>query len=374
MISDVMYVTGINLQQALRKISKYTERTILIEELIKAYGLFSKLTVVESQPASEDEIRTFHSEAYIDFVKKAENESLEGCEDLVDEGEEFGLGYDCPIFPNMFTAICELAGASLSGAKLLNKKKCKIAINWAGGWHHAKKDEAAGFCYVNDIVLAITELRKEFEKVLYLDFDLHHGDGVEEAFAYTSKVFCLSIHKHSAGFYPGTGGLDSAGSGSGKYHTVNIPLKDGIQDEQYCNLVCKLLEDVFSKYNPDCVVCQFGVDGLYGDPMRCFNLSLQSYGTCLKTVLNWNKPSLILGGGGYNPANVARCWAFLTSLIVEEELSNEIPDHKYLLAYGPDYELNIIPGKRIDFNKQEELDEILRKITSNLQAIYDASE
>lgn len=88
----------------------------------------------------------------------------------------------------------------------LNKEATDIAINWAGGLHHAKKSEASGFCYVNDIVLAILELLKYHQRVLYIDIDIHHGDGVEEAFYTTDRVMTCSFHKYGE-YFPGTGDL-----------------------------------------------------------------------------------------------------------------------------------------------------------------------
>lgn len=121
-----------------------------------------------------------------------------------------------------------------------------MAINWAGGWHHAKRSEASGFCYLNDIVLAIHHLLTHTSslsndlyptnlgRVLYLDFDLHHGDGVEEAFWYSPRVVTFSVHHASPGFFPGTGTYTSTdldghylfpnGANRGKFSAFNLPL------------------------------------------------------------------------------------------------------------------------------------------------------
>ena len=107
-----------------------------------------------------------------------------------------------------------------------------IAINWAGGLHHAKKREASGFCYINDIVLGILELLRTVPRVLYIDIDCHHGDGVEEAFYTTNRVMTCSFHKYGE-FFPGTGTLQDRGRGKGKGYAVNVPLKDGVTDESF---------------------------------------------------------------------------------------------------------------------------------------------
>ena len=110
--------------------------------------------------------------------------------------------------------------------------QCDIAINWAGGLHHAKKREASGFCYVNDIVLGILEMLRTVPRVLYIDIDCHHGDGVEEAFYTTDRVMTCSFHKFGE-YFPGTGTQHDQGRGKGRGYALNIPLKDGITDEAY---------------------------------------------------------------------------------------------------------------------------------------------
>ena len=115
-------------------------------------------------------------------------------------------------------------------AKQITSGACDIAINWAGGLHHAKKREASGFCYINDIVLAILELLRTYPRVLYIDIDCHHGDGVEEAFYTTDRVLTCSFHKFGE-YFPGTGHVDDHGRNKGLGYAVNVPLRDGLTDE-----------------------------------------------------------------------------------------------------------------------------------------------
>lgn len=116
------------------------------------------------------------------------------------------------MFENMyeFSQIC--AGASIDSAIAINHGEADICVNWAGGFHHAKKGEASGFCYINDIVLSIIELLKYHERVVYVDIDVHHGDGVEEAFYTTNRVMTVSFHKFG-NFFPGTGDIKDCGVG-----------------------------------------------------------------------------------------------------------------------------------------------------------------
>ncbi|KDO51347.1 hypothetical protein CISIN_1g0130381mg, partial [Citrus sinensis] len=117
----------------------------------------------------------------------------------------YNLGEDCPVFENLFEFCQIYAGGTIDAARRLNNQLCDIAINWAGGLHHAKKCEASGFCYINDLVLGILELLKYHARVLYIDIDVHHGDGVEEAFYFTDRVMTVSFHKFGDLFFPGTG-------------------------------------------------------------------------------------------------------------------------------------------------------------------------
>ena len=130
-------------------------------------------------------------------------------------------------------AFCQASsGGSIGGAVKLNRAHADVSINWAGGLHHAKKCEASGFCYANDIVLAILELLKHHKRVLYIDIDIHHGDGVEEAFYTTDRVMTVSFHKFGE-YFPGTGDVKDIGANNAKGYSVNFPLKDGMDDASY---------------------------------------------------------------------------------------------------------------------------------------------
>ncbi|KOB64629.1 Histone deacetylase, partial [Operophtera brumata] len=165
------------------------------------------------------------------------------------------------------------------------------------------------FCYVNDIVIAILELLKYHPRVLYIDIDVHHGDGVQEAFYLTDRVMTVSFHKYGNYFFPGTGDMYEIGAESGRYYSVNVPLKEGIDDQSYV---------------------QCGADSLAGDRLGCFSLSTRGHGECVKFVKNLNVPTLVVGGGGYTLRNVARCWTYETSLLVDDNISNELPYTEYL--------------------------------------------
>nr|XP_021156430.1 histone deacetylase 8 isoform X1 [Columba livia] len=299
----------------------------MVHSLIEAYSLLDQMKIVKPKVASMEEMASFHTDAYLQHLQKVSEEG----DDDHPESVEYGLGYDCPATEGIFEYAAAVGGATITAAQCLLDGKCKVAINWPGGWHHAKKDEASGFCYLNDAVLGILRLRQKFDRVLYIDLDLHHGDGVEDAFSFTSKVMTVSLHKFSPGFFPGTGDVTDVGLGKGRYYSVNVPIQDGIQDEKYYQICETVLKEVYAAFSPNAVVLQLGADTIAGDPMCSFNMTPEGVGKCLKYVLQWQLATLILGGGGYNLANTARCWTYLTGLILGRTLSSEIPDHEVIL-------------------------------------------
>lgn len=342
------------------------DRTSAVFSLIKAYDLLRNFTILKSKPASFEELCNFHSSDYIGYLEKINYSYTPD-----DEIElEFGLGYDCPPIDGIYDYCCAIGGSTLSAARALTDRTVDIAVNWCGGWHHAQRDEAEGFCYVNDIALGILELRKTFENILYFDLDIHHGNGVENCFSYTKRVMTVSLHLYEPGFYPGTGSEKEVGHGSGAYYSVNAPLLSGTSDSTYIDIFDWLLNSVLEKFKPDAIVIQCGADGLSGDPVgQNFNLSLKAYGHCLKQVLNLKKPTLVLGGGGYHIANTARCWAYLSSVVVGATLNTDIPEHELFTIYGPTFELPVSISNRKDTNTIEYINKLKETISLNLQKI-----
>jgi acetoin utilization deacetylase AcuC-like enzyme len=210
-----------------------------------------------------------------------------------------------------------------------------------GGRHHAKREEASGLCFVNDAVLGLLQLVNHFERVLYIDIDVHHGDGTEEAFKYSKQVLTLSCHLHEPGFYPGSGAIDEIGEGKAKYYTINVPFREGIVDAQYTKLFDTVIAEAVAAFKPKAVVMVSGADCLAGDPLGGFSLTLHGVEHCFKTLLSLQLPMLLLGGGGYNLQNVSRMASILTALSLDIQLPEKIPSHSNLFIelstyYTPD--------------------------------------
>jgi len=340
-------------------------RIRMTHNLLLNYGLYRKMEIYRPHKASFEEMTKYHSDDYIKFLRTIRPENTS---EYNKQMQRFNVGEDCPVFDGLYE-FCQIStGGSVAGAVKLNKQQADVAINWAGGLHHAKKSEASGFCYVNDIVLAILELLKYHQRVLYVDIDIHHGDGVEEAFYTTDRVMTVSFHKYGE-YFPGTGDLRDIGAGKGKYYAVNFPLRDGIDDDAYEKIFNPVLTKVMEMYQPNAVVLQCGADSLSGDRLGCFNLSLKGHAQCVDFIKKFNLPLLILGGGGYTIRNVARCWTYETSVALEVDIPNELPYNDYFEYFGPDFKLHIQPSNMQNQNTPEYLDKIKTRLFENLRMI-----
>ncbi|BFZ55464.1 histone deacetylase [Savitreella phatthalungensis] len=338
-------------------------RIRMTHALIMNYGLYKKMEIYRAKPATKQEMCQFHTDEYVEFLSKVTPENMDN---FAKEQGRFNVGDDCPVFDGLFEFCGISGGGSMEGAARLNRGKCDIALNWAGGLHHAKKSEASGFCYVNDIVLGIIELLRYYNRVLYIDIDVHHGDGVEEAFYTTDRVMTCSFHKYGE-YFPGTGELRDVGVGKGKMYSVNFPLRDGITDETYASVFQPTIQAIMDFYRPGAVVLQCGADSLSGDRLGCFNLSMRGHAACVAFVKKFGLPTLILGGGGYTMRNVSRTWTYETGLLVGEEPSSEIPFNDYYEYFGPDYKLDVRPSNMDNMNSRDYLDKILTQVRENLR-------
>lgn len=310
-------------------------RLALTHALVMAYGMHKNMMCFRPRPALADEIAAFHGDDYVDFLQRV---SPDNAEALSKAMARFNLGVDdCPIFSGLFDFSALCAGASLEAARKLISGVTDTAINWSGGLHHAKKWGASGFCYVNDIILAILELLRAFPRVVYIDIDVHHGDGVQEAFYQSNRVMTVSFHRYDSVFFPGTGSIDERGTGRGKDYSINVPLESDMNDEAFSYIFRGVVGDVVRHFSPSVIVFQCGADSLAADRLGCFNLSIKGHGACVSYVKSLGIPLLVLGGGGYTIRNVSRAWAYETSILCNLDLDPIIPDNPYIQYYAPKY-------------------------------------
>ncbi|KAK9028390.1 hypothetical protein V6N11_068195 [Hibiscus sabdariffa] len=215
------------------------------------------------------------------------------------------------------------------------------------------------------------QLEEQNFRVLYVDIDVHHGDGVEEAFYTTDRVMTVSFHKFGD-FFPGTGHIRDVGVGNGKYYALNVPLNDGMDDESFRGLFRPIIQKVMEVYQPDAVVLQCGADSLSGDRLGCFNLSVKGHADCLRFLRSFNVPLMVLGGGGYTIRNVARCWCYETAVAVGVEPDNKLPYNEYYEYFGPDYTLHVEVGNMENLNAPRDMERIRNMLLEQLSRLSHA--
>ena len=343
-------------------------RIRLAHHLVENYGLYRKMEIFRPQLVSDRQMALFHTDDYVDFLSRVTPDNQTN---YIRELTRYNLDVDCPVFDGLFKYCQTYCGGSIGGAYRLNHGLSDISINWAGGLHHAKKSEASGFCYVNDIVLGILELLKYHPRVLYIDIDVHHGDGVEEAFYTTDRVMTVSFHKYGD-FFPGTGALEDTGIDAGKNHSINVPLRPGIDDETFSRIFRSVMDKVMESYRPTAIVLQCGADSLTGDRIGCFNLTTKGHGSAVEHMRSFGLPMMVLGGGGYTVRNVSRCWAYETALCVGTGLPDAIPFNEYFEYYAPDYQLHLTPSNMENLNSKCDVEATLSHVFSVLKEIEHA--
>lgn len=328
----------------------------MVYSLIEAYGLLNHMSLRPHGTADDNSLKQVHTSDYVEHLKQFRIESnmnqvrqISSDHDdsnsdlsICGDDEEYGLGYDCPTFSGLYEYVGLVAGATLKAVEAIIKptNKNDVAINWFGGWHHAQTDRASGFCYVNDIGLAIQKLRNFYDRILYIDLDVHHGDGVQNIFSASKKVLTLSFHLHESGFFPTTGGVDEQGFGDGKDYLINAPYKFNI-GSKFVSYFKEIFETTVVSFRPNVFVVQCGADVLAGDPLGGANLTIEDCEACISCILEKRGPKLFLGGGGYFFPNTSRYWTRLTALILGETLDDDIPEHEHFEKYGPDFTVNV---------------------------------
>ncbi|ORZ35232.1 hypothetical protein BCR44DRAFT_60190 [Catenaria anguillulae PL171] len=324
-------------------------RSTLVHTLLSSLGLVvpethPHLKVIAPLPATPSGLLGFHDPKYLHLIGQLAKGIPVPDVDLT----RAGLVHDSPPFRGLAAHLRLAAGGSMQAAHFLTSPPAplipRIAIHWDGGRHHAQPSAAAGFCYVNDIVLAIqhllTHTDANLHPVVYLDLDVHHGDGVQDAFrGHFRQVITLSVHHYDprGGYYPGTGAAEdkhdvdmlfAMPGGDGPWPSscknwINVPLDRGCSDSTFVTVVSHVISRLHTGglTHPRAVVIQCGMDGLAGDPKgKVWNLSEQAYVRVLAHVRKvWGavSPVLLLGGGGYHHANTARAWAWMTAAALE---------------------------------------------------------
>lgn len=299
-------------------------RLKLTYELSRAKGLFDEqqIVIVPPRVASEEEVRLFHSEDYVNLVKER-SKSGHG---LLDLG-------DTPAFKGVYEASAMTVRATLDAVDHVMNGLADHGMNISGGLHHAHEDRASGFCVFNDPAVAVAYLKKKYhlERIMYFDVDAHHGDGVMYGFYDDPGVLDVDFHEDGHYLFPGTGFTFETGEKEGEGFKANLPAIPGTGDEPYLAAFRDIVPALVRVYKPEFILAQCGADSHSGDILAHLELTTRTYeefiGTLHKLAHEICSGRIVaLGGGGYNPANVARCWTLVAASLSEATVTDHLPD------------------------------------------------
>lgn len=305
-------------------------RLVLTASLIRALGLVGgpDRPVIEPRHATDDEILTVHDADYVDAVRALSDDPT------VPVDRRFGLGTeDVPIVPRMHAMSAHAVGATLTAAELVASGRATRAYNLAGGLHHAHAGAASGFCVYNDLAVAIRWLQRTHGmRVLYIDYDAHHGDGVQEIFYDDPDVLTVSMHESGIYLFPATGFIDEVGAGDGHGFSANIPLEAQTEDDSFLAAFDGIVPELARAFRPDIVVLQTGCDAHALDPLTHLRCSTSLFEALVERVAGIAEAHcqgriVATGGGGYAIHQVVpRAWTLTWAALCGENAPDEIPE------------------------------------------------
>jgi acetoin utilization protein AcuC len=299
-------------------------RLDLTMRLATELGVLEGVETLAPQPAPDEEVQRVHLPSYMTAVKSAPEMPFR---------VGHGLGTDDnPIFLGMHEASALVCGGSLLAAREIAEGRADRAVNIAGGLHHAMPDRAAGFCVYNDCAVAISWLLDHgFERIAYVDVDVHHGDGVQEAFYTDPRVLTISLHQHPLTLWPGTGWPGEIGRGGGEGYAVNVPLPPGTPDAGWLRAFHAVVPSLLTEFRPQILVSQCGVDTLAEDPLANLGLSVDGHRAIYRALRELAEHTaggkwLATGGGGYGLFRVVpRSWTHLLATVLDRDLDPRRP-------------------------------------------------
>jgi acetoin utilization protein AcuC len=290
-------------------------RVPTIVDLARALGWLPKDQYRTSPRAKPAALVEFHTRAYIDALITAEK-----TQHVTDDvRKRHGLGtLSNPIYPEMFRRPATGVGGAMLAAGLV--RHGGVVHQPGGGTHHGMPDRANGFCYLNDPVFAIKALQKQgLKKILYVDIDAHHCDGVEQAFHGATDVRLMSIHEERR--WPMTGALEDDAGGA----AINLPVPRGFHDDDFAFVQDVLVLPFVQDFAPEAVVLQCGADALNDDPMSRLCLSPHAYLNFVDAMRKTTPRLIVQGGGGYNPWSVGRLWTCIWARLNGIDIPERLP-------------------------------------------------
>jgi len=315
------------------------ERAAKTYELCNRYGVMNHewMKLLNPERADESLLTLFHENEYIRLLEKASKGSEFSLDML-----EHGIGTpDNPILPGIFDWSLKVTGGTVAAINRVLKGEALCAFNPLGGFHHARKGSAEGFCYINDIVIAIKDALRKFPgiKIAYIDIDAHHGNGVQDAFYNDPRVFFFCMHETGKNLYPWSGNENDLGEGDGMGYTINIPLEPGTDDEVFSYAFNEIIPPMLRNFSPDLIVAELGADMLISDPLTHLKLTNNGYLRAVKKIIEICPRILALGGGGYDLFRTARCWTLAWAALNNLEPIDEYAGLVGGMMFGPEMEV-----------------------------------
>lgn len=306
-------------------------RLVLTLSLIRAMGLLDESDVEAPREATDAELELFHTPEYVAAVRRL-SEGVPSGADLA-KAPGWGIGTDdVPIVPGMDEAARLIVGSTLRAAELVVTGARASAFSIAGGLHHGHAAAAAGFCVYNDLAVAMKWIRREHgARILYVDYDAHHGDGVQEAFWEDPEVLTLSFHESPAYLFPGTGWVEELGGRDGHGYSVNVPLDAHTGDDSLYHLFSKLVPKLADAFRPDVIVLQNGCDSHWKDPLTHLRCTTRLYERLVRVVREVAERHcrgriIATGGGGYAVYEVVpRAWTLVWAALCGVTAPDTIP-------------------------------------------------
>jgi acetoin utilization protein AcuC len=282
------------------------ERLRGVRATLADLGAFDRpeAALLAPREATRAEIERIHAPDYVEAVMQASREP-----DL--DFSRWGLSAwgDTPPFAGMHEASLLTTGATLVAMEEVTSGRARVAVNYAGGLHHAMRARASGFCIYDDPAIVCALLADRGMKVAYVDIDAHHGDGVQAAFYDTDRVLTISLHQDGRTLFPGTGSADERGTGRGAGYSINVPLPPYTDDAAYIRAFDAVVPALLERYRPDVLVTQQGIDPHFRDPLTHLMVSTHAREHCMRAFRSTPYPWVAMGGGGYDLDAVRRTWA-----------------------------------------------------------------
>ncbi|EDV24263.1 uncharacterized protein TRIADDRAFT_26667, partial [Trichoplax adhaerens] len=294
-------------------------RIQLTYDLILEYGLHHKMKMLRPQAASLRQLNRFHSMAYLQFLQRAEESSKR------EKVQNFGVDDNYPVFQGLLHYCQLVASASVSAASKLNSNQADIAINWSGGFYQAQTSQACGFNYINDVALALLELLKQHERVIYINLGPDQCDTIQEAFSTNNRVMIVTFPHCESKYFQGNDWINQIGFNQSSKYSLNIPLADNIDDETYGLIFQPIISKVVQCYQPKVIVLQSGESLIAEKYANGYHLTPQGHGGCLQFLKSFNMPILLLGGGNYSTKNISHRWVYGTAIAIGQDISNITP-------------------------------------------------